>query len=161
MATIYENTVSLVIRNDGSTYVRESKPGGGTAMDIWHGRHVTVQMPSPCTSDLVAVFVKENEDEIAEVASGIKIVWDGSNSVGQMTDETLDALQALRSEAEMLEPDVSIWEASDWLANNDLGVSDDSTDAQIEALTATLYEDAERDGVVVRGLEKYLQALRA
>lgn len=151
--------VSLILHADCTWSVREHRQGDGTPVAIWHGRDVSIAMPSPCTHDLVQSFVADHAEDIARFRAGHTVVWDGSSHVGSDTDSASESLDRLRAASEALESDIVLWSAAEWCRDN----SDESLGItptlrahhvrKIARLAEILHSEARADGVEVNGLE--------
>jgi len=114
-------------------------------------------------------------DEIAPLAdrvlAGSEIEWDGNNHVGKLDEDAQDASDEIERICDELEPapseTVTEWDACEFYdaVKDELGVTADSTDAELEALAEELEEeDSIDDGtggpMVLNGTLEFLQSIR-
>lgn len=91
--------------------------------------------------------------------------WDGSNWKGILSEAGYDAEDDLRDRLQdYIYYDIGgLWDTGDWLhcsSAEDLGVSSDTPDAELEELAAKLEDDAESECVRLWGTLDYLEMLR-
>ena len=66
--------------------------GGGVPFSVWHGVIRRYPLPSAyLTATAIRSLMDEIADDLAVVAEGHTVEWDGSNNVGRLTDEAAEA----------------------------------------------------------------------
>lgn len=67
--------------------------GGGTPMNVWHGRTLRWTLPDSLTGDAIADFVAREDVAalLARIHDGHSVEWDGSNNVGRLDDDAREA----------------------------------------------------------------------
>ena len=147
----------LSLDEDGTVdvYGRDYYGGDGTPMDEWLNRTLTWGFGlrgdmSVIDRDALARDLQPGGQLyslIARVHAGHSVDWDGSNHVGDLTDdaqEALDEIDRLLSTGYYCEHDApEVWDALDWLTARgsapavkvltDLGLTVDATDDEIAA----------------------------
>ncbi len=144
--------------------------GSAVPEAVWNGR--TVRFPAPC---MTANGMNRLMDEIAPLAervlAGASIDWDGNNHVGKLDEDAQDAsdeIEELCSETEPAPSEtVTEWDACEVYdaVKDELGVTADSTDAELEALAEELEEEDSIDEgtggpMVLNGTLEFLQSIR-
>lgn len=144
--------------------------GSAVPEAVWNGR--TIRFPAPC---MTAAGMNHLMDEIAPLAdrvlAGSEIEWDGNNHVGKLDEDAQDASDEIERICDELEPapseTVTEWDACEFYdaVKDELGVTADSTDAELEALAEKLEEEDsiyEWTGgpMVLNGTLEFLQSIR-
>lgn len=139
----------------------------GVPMRVWHG--ITRRYHLPESIDAVALTEAINSGEFDglfdAILDGSDVYWDGSNWKGTLTDAGYAAEDELRDKLQdYIDYDIGgLWDAGDWLQFNsaeDLGVSSDTPDYELEELATKLESDAESVCVRLWGTLDYLETLR-
>ena len=109
--------VELVHNGDAEHWWIRAKDGyeaeaNWTPMDEWHGRTLTLSIP--CGHCLLVVSDSDHDklldalapiaDDLAKVAAGHSVEWDGSNHWGRLTQDAQDALKRARDFCDSLPP---------------------------------------------------------
>ena len=144
--------------------------GSAVPEAVWNGR--TLRFPAPC---MTAAGMNRLMDEIAPLAdrvlAGSEIEWDGNNHVGKLDEDAQDASDEIERICDELEPapseTVTEWDACEFYdaVKDELGVTADSTDAELEALAEELEEEDSIDEgtggpMVLNGTLEFLQSIR-
>ena len=144
--------------------------GNAVPEAVWNGR--TLRFPAPC---MTAAGMNRLMDEIAPLAdrvlAGSEIEWDGNNHVGKLDEDAQDASDEIERICDELEPasseTVTEWDACEFYdaVKDELGVTADSTDAELEALAEELEEEDSIDEgtggpMVLNGTLEFLQSIR-
>lgn len=133
----------------------------------------------------VTEFLESDEAQalLRRIADGFSIEWNGSNRVGRLSDDAktaekhlralLDARESFSAEGEGAVdynetaidayPDSGFRDAGEWISTGsaeELGITPDMTDEDVDALAKEIYEEARHMGTILRGLERHI-ALRS
>lgn len=133
-------------------------PGTGTPADEWHGRTITASLLTedgiPDENELREYLADDGMALLQRIYDGGSIDWDGSNHIGHINDDADDAYAELRSAIDALPRcSLAIWACADWFgacSDAELGITSDTTDAEIAAL-AESYETGALDNNVILG----------
>ncbi len=157
----------------------EQRGRSGSEVDYeYHGLVLTADITSGIhENDLKRELAScPTQNLLRQVCNGHKVIWDGNNHKGRLTEEAERAWESLLSDLDVLAEDLPYWyawELGDWLIDLDvtqwgLGFPDGTTlddlnDTQIEALAEAIEQDAEAERVVFIDPEStaaYLRSLR-
>nr|WP_294560132.1 hypothetical protein [uncultured Rhodopila sp.] len=134
--------------------------GNGISFDVYHGR--TLRWKIPClTADSANALMQEVSDEAQAIVDGYECVWDGHNHVGKLTDDAVEAREAIGRAIDRpwSEYDtVEVWDAADWFQVNIDGLTADTTDEELAELAKR--EDADAAPRIIEGTLEYLTARR-
>lgn len=143
--------------------------GNAVPMSVYHGRVIRFGLPSPYYSGGVLCRMLDEIASLCEtICAGYSSEWDGNNHVGRLTDEAQDAREAVEQYLERQEPDLQVYDAADWYqtlgsGNNvrvHLGITGQTTDDELATISEHEHEVADLDGVLVSGIDRYLEQLR-
>lgn len=149
----------LYLTETGHVYVA---PGGsdtvsGVPMDIWHGRRLRWPLSPYLTREQVIELLDDPQvhELLERVHAGHRVEWDGSNHVGRLSEDALDAAEELRQylEANYL-PDTPVWAVDDWLRADGRNRHLSSVwppDVPLEEAVQHLTAEADADGIVLIG----------
>jgi len=145
--------------------------GVGQSWRAFHNRDIEWKIPA-FRVDAFRRFVDSLRDDLQAVFDGSTVEWNGSNYVGRLDDDAIDAADRIEAAcndaiAQADPSDVwSPWEAADWFAPTslkELGLSPASTDDEIEQVADREIETADavldRDDVVEYLTEQRDEAL--
>jgi hypothetical protein len=150
-----------IVQQDGAT---------GTPADEWHGRVLSQTFAGhPIESRVRDYLSRDGLNLLRRVAAGHTIRWNGSDHVGHLSDDAEAAWDELLADLEGLgEGDSGSYgysDAGDWYgacSPEELGVSAETTDDQLEALAKKHDADAlASEHLVVDGTNNYLESLRS
>lgn len=138
----------------------------GTPISVWHGI-VRRYYLSPYT-DAEALTTDINagvfDDLFQRIVDGSEVEWNGSNYVGRLNEDALDAEEELEKILEeYADGTIGLWDAADWLqdsSDEDLGVTADSSDDELAKKARELEEEARAEGAVVVWIEDELKERR-
>jgi len=140
----------------------------GVPMRAWLG--ITRRYRLPVSSDAIELTEAINsgvfDDLFDAILGDSEVYWDGSNWRGTLSEAGYDAEDGLRDRLQdYICYDIGgLWDAGDWLQFNsaeDLGVSSDTPDSELEELATKLEGEAESECVRLWGAYEYLEWLRA
>jgi hypothetical protein len=161
-------TVLYVVPEERRAIVVQRYDSGATDADEYHRRTLvmeldlvdgtTVQVPNP--NDLEAYLIGAGNRYLAEICAGYDVVWDGHNHVGQHTERSQAAWDALAAGIASL-PMVTyeLWTAEDFAGALRYEVTAETTDMELARL-AVLEEQQVVDGDVMGTLREYRDELR-
>lgn len=135
--------------------------GTAVPMDVWHGH--TLRYSIPCLRGDSANRLLEEVKPFAErISATYTSTYDGNTWRASYSTDPKD-LQAVNglirsysSESDLL----VVYDAGDWLCDtvDDLGITAETTNEQLEAMAEELIAQANSDGVdVLDGIEEYLR----
>lgn len=140
--------------------------GGAVSHDVWHGITRRYKLPSPyMTAEAINAAIDALAPLLARVHDGHSVAWDGSNKVGKLTDDALDAEGEIERYLDGIDPSegelVTVWDASEWfdpirseLVNRMVA---GETDEQIEAW---LEQDSAGEVDYLEGVASFVARLR-
>jgi len=139
--------------------------GNAVPAPVWHG--VVRRWGIPC---LTAAAANELMAEIAPIAQrvldGASVEWDGSNWIGKLDADAAVAEEGAEQLAGGCDGDtVCAVDACDWLDGGDanaLGITTDTTDAELHSIGERISSEACAEGVhvIIRNLDDYLRDAR-
>jgi len=141
--------------------------GNGVPFSVYHGREQRWSIPA-LTEEAANGLLAEILPLAERVVAGYERVWNGSNHVGQFTE---DAEQAMESIYDLCQRDwsdrtIEAWDAADWFGGvgnraaqrRSLKITAETTDEALAAIIET--EDDAAHPRIIEGLAKYITALR-
>lgn len=145
--------------------------GNAVPARVWHRRALRWGIPA-LTADAANDLLERIAPIAAEVCEGYESHWNGSNHVGRYSadaEAAIEAIEALCEAAGGEGEELTAWDAEEWIGGigsrraqrASLGITAGTTEAELDAIVERLEEEAERDGVVVEGLRRYLHGLQA
>jgi hypothetical protein len=146
----------------------DTEIGNALPSAVWHGRVRWYGIPT-LRADAADALLDRLAPLAARVCDGYERVWDGSNHVGQLDADALEAEEAivdLCDKARQHGDEIVIWAAADWLDRSlhtpqGIGLRADMTDDEIGALAERLQSEAQSDEVdEIEGLVAYLREWR-
>lgn len=163
-------SVRLVINPAIShAYLETYSPGQGVPPEMWHGRVLSfpVQRSRPVDGQALVEWLRDGDGQslLQRIVAGHSVEWDGSNHVGELTDDATEARDTLaywlEHNAPTLDGDhAGLWTAEDWLYGSDLPITAETTDDEISDLADRLTEEATETDAVVRGIYTFLIEMR-
>lgn len=144
--------------------------GNCTPMNVFYNRALewTVPLLKPETANSLLEEIKPYAQQIVD---GFESVWDGSNHVGEFTEEAYQAERTIDDIVAAVESDVSVWDAIDWYLNAmssadvcaELGITAETTIEEIEKIAE--FEEANADDgtgniIILNDVEKALTRFR-
>lgn len=135
--------------------------GGAVPFNVWHRRAIRWEIPL-MTAEAVNGLMEVVLPLAQRVFDGGEIEWDGRNHVGVYDADAEEAIEEIERICADAESDLEVWEASEWLsaAEDELGVTADSTDEELVALAEGLESEALDEGVILEDTLDYLSRLR-
>jgi hypothetical protein len=137
--------------------------GNAVPVAVWHKRILCWEikaLKADCANDLMRDLVPLCE----RIAAGYSERWDGSNLVGELDDDATDAAQDAEEKCCHADGELEVWDAFDYLAQtdaDDIGLTADSTDEDLERIEDELQQEAEANGIdYVWRLDKALRQMR-
>lgn len=160
--------LELDLEEETLTADYDAEIGGAVPFAVWHGRRR--RFPIPALSATAVNALMEEVLPLAErIVAGSEIVWDGSNHIGQLDDDAVDAEAELDQICEKAFDDprpgdlINAWDADDYFGqwtDEELGLAPGCDLAAIEAqLIAEHRYDEDLEGpLVIEKLEHFLQS---
>lgn len=162
----HELTVDL---EGGRVHVRNRSrhsSENGIPMSVWHGvvqQWRAILPAGRLDAEAVKSFVEDLADDLATVAAGHSVEWDGSNYVGRLTDAAHDASERI---ADAMDSDLAYmvrdcWHAADWIApalDETVDECHGMTDAEIGA---HLVACADADGFDLHNVDDAVAMIRS
>lgn len=156
--------ISLLVDSDGTTVLRaqewHSSEAGSCLMSVWHSRDL--EYTHTLSQGSLAVADPEKLKALAErltplverLRAGHSIKWDGSNMVGKLDADAVEA-HALLDDA-FCDPDWQsdeweAWAAAEWLREPPDGLTHETTDKKLAEMAEGFERDARTDGVLIEG----------
>lgn len=147
--------------------------GSGVPERVWHNR-VRRWRIVPLKADAANQLLVDLAPLCERIVAGYRCAWDGSNHVGEFTDDAEAAVDAVSWEIDKCEPwserqRVSVWDARDWFGGlggsgaqrRELGIDATTTDDELVAIVAREETRAAAEGVdVLEDCEDHLRGLR-
>lgn len=153
----------LRIYKNGDYEIVQDYDDHATPMDEWLMQTLAYQIKDRPDQKAAKEYL-ESEEAVAlvnRIHTGHSIEWDGSNHVGRLTDDAAEAVEDLLAAiASLPECQMTICDAGDWFSGCEIGVSDATTDSEIEALAEKLEADALAENVILAGVENFLRQRR-
>lgn len=148
-----------------------SRDRTGMPAGVWHGLTLRWQLPA-LTADAANALMEDLADAAARVCDGFERAWDGHNFVGRFDEEAREAQDEISRAIERREPwdprdVIEPWDAADWLGalgnlarqGEELGITADTTNDELDAIAARVEEDAAADGQRVRDVIEHLRRI--
>ena len=149
--------------------------GQGVSTDLWHGRHLTVEVHTcggPVDGPDLVDWLRGDDGQtlLSRICDGHSIEWDGNNHVGRLTDDARGALDELERElshvSALTEP-AGLWDAESWFCGmcsddirNEYGITADTTDSELADIEAKIIDEAANENVVLVGTYRLLVRVR-
>lgn len=125
-------------------YCETYSPGQGTPIRMWNGRVRTWEIPA-LTDAAANTLMEEIAPLAARVVEGYESRWDGSNNVGELDTDAMEAesaIESLCSEHRFDPTDLChVWAAGDWLLDTsdaELRLTASTTDEQLAKIIASV-----------------------
>lgn len=150
-------------------------PGQAVDFDVWHGRHLTVEVHTcggPVDGPDLVDWLRGDDGQtlLSRICDGHSIEWDGNNHVGRLTDDARGALDELERElshvSALTEP-AGLWDAESWFCGmcsddirNEYGITADTTDSELADIEAKIIDEAANENVVLVGTYRLLVRVR-
>ncbi len=158
--------IYLVLDWDNRAVYIETMTGQGIPERFWHRRADRIFLPRDIDATRLEAGIKEIEDDIQEIYKGYYTEWNGSNWIGDFSEETFDLLEELRIRIDRgyvfsITEVGGLWHADDWFCDIPDEITADSTDEEIEELAREEYKGALAEGVgIVGGLDEVIWVFR-
>jgi hypothetical protein len=146
-------------------------PGTGTPEPEWNSRTITADLRTEDgipDEDALCDYLHGTEAIalLQRVFDGGSIEWDGSNHVGSLDDDAQAAWgELIANIANLPNSDLTVWSVEDWLGNlsaDELGITADTTDDEIDEIRSKLEGDADDQDIILDGdLGDYLKNIRS
>jgi hypothetical protein len=147
----------------------DAEIGGSMPMNVAHGHRR--RWAVACLTGAAATRLLRALAPLAQrVCDGYRQRWDGRNTVGELSDDAAAAAEHIAAWCEREDDErVQAWDAPDWLGGmgsrdvqrRELGITPQTTDAELDACAEVLRAAAVTDGVhVLEGVERHLARLR-
>lgn len=106
-------------RPDSSEVYAFTVIGSGIPMDAYHGRHLYLGDIPADTADTAPYreLLRAREGDIADIAAGYSVEWDGAQERGRLSEEAREILSSLQeawADITSMGPP-TYWQASEWL----------------------------------------------
>ncbi len=138
-------------------------------MRVWHGLNRRFDIAPHVNAALLTESINAGEIDglVQRICTGTETVWDGSNHVARSDDDAAAAseeLQAWLDGADELNGDApGLWDAGEYHADStdaDLGITEATTDAELEQIAERLEREAEETDTLLAGTLEYLTERR-
>lgn len=155
----------IYMDEEGRVWASYKAESDTSTMDEHHGRTLTWEIPHNITGPSLDHLIQRISPLLNRVYLGHSIEWDGSNLVGDLSDDALAASEAIEAEVSVLgEGDtLDVCSAEDWDSAGVLrdDVTAETTDEEIATLAAAEQQSAIEDRrVYLTGIGDYLTTLR-
>jgi len=134
----------------------------GVPMEVYHGVILRWPLPNSTNGEWLTQAINDGEFDhlLDRIKAGYTCDWDGSNWVGILNQDAENAYLELESLLErFVDYDLGVWWADEWLADTpdeELGISAETTDEELEKLTEEWDDEAASYGARLRGTYEYL-----
>jgi hypothetical protein len=157
-------TAVKVDPSDRTVYATQEWHDNATPMEEWLDR-IVVFLPAirPDEDELRSLLESDEGQRLLDaICDGHSIEWDGNNMVGVLTDDASAALDELTGLIDALpETDWELWSVEDWLQQADLGITAQTTDAELSAMAEEIEREATQDHRILSGdVAEYLRQER-
>ncbi len=143
--------------------------GNAVPVSVWHHRILRYNLDSPCYTAATLRQILDAVAPLAErVCDGYSEAWNGSNTVGSLTQDAYDAEGDILAELRSWEPDLNVWEAGQWLGGGTsdevvrerAGITSATTDEELQSMADRLQAEVDADTILDGDLETALRYLR-
>lgn len=160
---------------DGSLHIGyRHQCDNAVPMNVWHGIVRRLEIPLDADGQDLTTAINSGEIDalITQIVAGSSVEWDGSNHVGNATEDAEDALEALCDwlvdQGGALPDGAGLWDAGDWLVDGVQSVASvtghaltaETGDDVLGHLAQTIEADALSNDVVLYGTYEILEQLR-
>ncbi len=157
----------------------DSEIGNSVSALVWHGRVQSYTVDNRLTAVEVNDLMAEIQPLAERLAAGYNCEWNGSNWVGSLTDDALEADGEITEICYHTQTSSGgVWEPGDWLAGcihgrntariqidagsrNTCVITPKTQDWRLERIAIALETVAAWDEITVLGLREYLYYLRS
>ena len=176
------STERIILRLDPqkreATVTVRSHDIDGTLGSVYHGRQHEYPVDEQVDATRFRAWLEERSDLLRRICDGHTVEWDGSNRVGQLTDDAQKASDKLQNllhpagrphgfETDLPTHHVSIMQAGMYLAParaeviNEFEISADTSDERLEEIAPEVEEEARYDAEAkLVGTLSELEAMR-
>ncbi len=160
---------------DGELTADYNPESGAVPESVFQQTVIWVGIPT-LTATAANQLMEDVRPLAQRILDGSEVVWDGNNHVGQLNDDARDALDDLVEQCADDNFDLTVqvvgYDADDWYSSDDrdaeikrLGITADTTDAEIAALAKTETEAAPTmtsnyGYLVLTGAEQWMLGVR-
>lgn len=128
--------------------------GTAVPMDVWHGRTLRWTVPADVRGSALAELLQSPDTRalIERVHAGHRVEWNGSNNVGRLAEDAIQAREALERLFEDIDKDqrVPVLDVDDWLFMS-CELFDHWKDGDLSTAVAEVKDEAKTEGVVLVG----------
>lgn len=133
-------------------HVFQEQKTGSTLITVWHGKELQYRISGHPDEEELRNFLITGRGQrlLRTICNGHGIEWDGSNMIGRMTPEAIDAAEELQAALMEFESKYEFWNASDWLyPGAEQRVTARTTDEELAQIASEFEAIAEADNVVL------------
>lgn len=144
---------------DPSIWVTQEYNDHSTPSDEWHHLVLTWKVPGHPTESSLQEWIEEHMSDFQTICNGYEVVWNGSNHVGQLTDEARSTKESIEFELDngdgLFRNYYEYWSVEQWTDPIMSSITATSTDEElrqlakevIDALDSNQLLDDDEDGV--------------
>lgn len=162
-----EHAVLILAIDVEDVFCRISR-NGETPVDVFHRRAISWRLPM-ITGASANRLMRTLLPLLEQIADEVDIQWNGSNYVGSPSERADRLIYEVEYEIELrTDPadELQVWDAADYMAPvgsleqqaEELGITANTTDAELERIGEQLEDESEVD--ILDGVERYLERLR-
>lgn len=90
--------------------------GNGVPGAVWHDLILRFKLMPETTADQIESIIKDNSELFQKILDGAEPVWNGSNWIGEFTDEVTEILQSIdQQELFVCEAEGGMIELAEWI----------------------------------------------
>jgi hypothetical protein len=153
-------TVLNIYPQEKQVSVVQEDNTSGTWSEFWHNHAFAISMDGYALEGEIRDFIRDNQGKLRTIAQGHSIGWDGSNMVGELSEDANQALDEIIEAWESL-GDVTtymIMDADDYiqmLSADELRNFGNTA----EAIAQAIYDNRDDNDVILGGLDELMEAV--
>ncbi len=144
--------------------------GNAVPASVYHGKVLRWSIPL-MNAETVNALMEQVTPLAQRVCDGYSERWNGSNTVGKLTEDAEEASDKIDTICDREEDSLHVWEASEWYGSHsdaklaaDLGITSATTDEELAVIVSGEETMAVTDGGTecdkVEGIGEYLTRIR-
>jgi len=158
-----QNAYIAIDLRDGTIWATyNGEIGNAVPMDVWNGLTHRYCLPFPVYAESVNKCMEELVPKFEELQQNFEEIWDGSNWVGKLTDKGIELSEEIEKFIENNFDEeydaIKVVDASDYLYGENLGITKDTTDAELAEIAEDLQNNSDID--IMYGIEEFLESVR-
>lgn len=108
--------LELDIRDGKLTADYSGEVGNAVPSSVWHDLVLRFKLMPETTADQIEKIINENAEMLQKILDGAEVVWNGSNWVGQFTDEAQDVIDSInQQDLFVCEAEGGMIELAEWI----------------------------------------------